>query len=288
MRHRTKMKFSRLIVDGKIILVVEENREFVSVADLLNEDRKSVDLPNVFERVTQIREELKKGNHSHLDLKKFSYAPAVGKPGKIICVGLNYRSHVEETERKIPEHPVLFSKYSDALAGHLDYINIPGKGLKVDYEGELGVMIGKTARDVNEDFKEYIFGYFIGNDISSRELQYRTTQYLLGKSLEGFYPNGPSIVTSDEVQGPQKLWIKTVVNGEVRQNSNTSNMIFSVEKLVSYISHYFTLYPGDVISTGTPDGVVLGMKDKDKHWLKAGDTVEVSIEGLGTLKNTFK
>lgn len=282
------MKFSRLIVDGKIILVVEENREFVSVADLLNEDRKSVDLPNVFERVTQIREELKKGNHSHLDLKKFSYAPAVGKPGKIICVGLNYRSHVEETERKIPEHPVLFSKYSDALAGHLDYINIPGKGLKVDYEGELGVMIGKTARDVNEDFKEYIFGYFIGNDISSRELQYRTTQYLLGKSLEGFYPNGPSIVTSDEVQGPQKLWIKTVVNGEVRQNSNTSNMIFSVEKLVSYISHYFTLYPGDVISTGTPDGVVLGMKDKDKHWLKAGDTVEVSIEGLGTLKNTFK
>ena len=282
------MKFSRLIVDGKIILVVEENREFVSVADLLNEDRKSVDLPNVFERVTQIREELKKGNHSHLGLKKFSYAPAVGKPGKIICVGLNYRSHVEETERKIPEHPVLFSKYSDALAGHLDYINIPGKELKVDYEGELGVMIGKTARDVNEDFKEYIFGYFIGNDISSRELQYRTTQYLLGKSLEGFYPNGPSIVTSDEVQGPQKLWIKTVVNGEVRQNSNTSNMIFSVEKLVSYISHYFTLYPGDVISTGTPDGVVLGMKDKDKHWLKAGDTVEVSIEGLGTLKNTFK
>ena len=282
------MKFSRLIVDGKIILVVEENREFVSVADLLNEDRKSVDLPNVFERVTQIREELKKGNHSHLGLKKFSYAPAVGKPGKIICVGLNYRSHVEETERKIPEHPVLFSKYSDALAGHLDYINIPGKELKVDYEGELGVMIGKTARDVNKNFKEYIFGYFIGNDISSRELQYRTTQYLLGKSLEGFYPNGPSVVTGDDIKDPQNLRIKTIVNGEVRQNSNTNNMIFSVEKLVSYISHYFTLYPGDVISTGTPDGVVLGMKDKDKHWLKAGDTVEVSIEGLGTLKNTFK
>lgn len=282
------MKFSRLIVDGKIILVVEENGEFVSVADLLSEDRKSVDLPNVFERVTQIREELKKGNHSHLDLKKFSYAPAVGKPGKIICVGLNYRSHVEETERKIPEHPVLFSKYSDALAGHLDYINIPGKGLKVDYEGELGVMIGKTARDVETDFNKYIFGYFIGNDISSRELQYRTSQYLLGKSLSGFYPNGPSIVTSDEVQDPQKLWIKTVVNGEVRQDSNTNNMIFSVEGLVSYISHYLTLYPGDIISTGTPDGVVLGMKDKDSYWLKAGDTVEVSIEGLGTLKSTFK
>ncbi len=282
------MRFSRLRIDGKILLVVEEKGEFVPVADLLREDRNSIDLINVFDRVTKIREELKKGNHSHLGVKKFDYAPVVGKPGKIICVGLNYRSHIEETEKKIPEHPVLFSKFSDALAGHLENINIPELGLKMDYEGELGVMIGKTARDVKEDFKEYIFGYFIGNDISSRELQYRTTQYLLGKSLEGFYPNGPSVVTGDEIKDPQNLRIETIVNGEVRQNSNTSNMIFSVEKLVSYISHYFTLYPGDVISTGTPDGVVLGMKDKDKHWLKAGDTVEVSIEGLGTLKSTFK
>ncbi len=281
------MKFSRLKIEGRVVLVVEENGGYVRLRELLKEGGDTLDLNNLFDRLGEIRERLKKGDFSQLDHKVLGYAPVVGNPGKIICVGLNYRSHVEETEKKVPEHPVIFSKYSDSLAGHLDSIRIPGPGLKVDYEGELGVMIGRTARNVDRDFEKYIFGYFVGNDVSSRELQYRTSQYLLGKSLEGFYPNGPVLVTADEIGNPQNLEIKTTVNGEVRQNSNTSNMIFTVKELISYISRYLTLYPGDVISTGTPEGVVLGMKDKEKYWLKPGDRVEVSIEGIGTLKNTF-
>ena len=230
---------------------------------------------------------MKKGEYSYIAAKGRDYAPAVGVPGKIICIGLNYRSHIAETEKKVPDNPVIFSKYPNSLAGHMESIRIPEPGLKVDYEGELGVIIGRKARNVGDDFNRYIFGYFIGNDVSSRELQYRTSQYLLGKTLDGFYPNGPSIVTRDEIPDPQDLWIRTVVNGSLRQDSSTSNMIFSIGKLISYISSYLTLEPGDIISTGTPDGVVLGMKDKENNWLKPGDSVEVSIEGLGTLKNSF-
>jgi len=281
------MKFSRLILDEKTILALEEEGRYVSVDDLLKRDRGSTDLSYTFDHSGLIEEQMKKGNYSFLDVKNPGFAPAVANPGKIICVGLNYKSHVEETEKKIPEHPVLFSKYSNSLAGHLENIRIDGPGLKVDYEGELGVIIGKTARNVGKDFDKYIFGYFIGNDISSRELQYRTSQYLLGKTLDGFYPNGPSVVTKDEIASPQNLWIKTRVNGEVRQDSNTSNMIFSIGRLISYISTFLTLEPGDIISTGTPEGVVLGMKDKENNWLRPGDTVEVSIEGLGSLQNKF-
>ncbi|MCL5874701.1 MAG: fumarylacetoacetate hydrolase family protein [Candidatus Thermoplasmatota archaeon] len=268
-------------------LAVEVEGKYVSVAELLNKQENETDLADVFAQVSLIKTELKRGNYSYLDVDHSSFAPAVGNPEKIICVGLNYGSHILETEKKVPDNPVLFSKYSNSLAGHLDNIKISNPDLKVDYEGELGIIIGKTARNVGDDFDKYVFGYFIGNDVSARELQYRTSQYLLGKTLDGFYPNGPSIVTKEEIPDPQNMWIKTKVNGEVRQDSNTKNMIFSIGKLISYISEYLTLKPGDIISTGTPEGVVMGMKDKEKHWLKPGDTVEVSIEGLGTLKNRF-
>ena len=281
------MRFFRLKAGRKVSLAVEVEGKYVSVAELLNKQENETDLADVFAQVSQIKTELKKGNYSYLDVDHSSFAPAVGNPEKIICVGLNYRSHVLETEKKVPDNPVLFSKYSNTLAGHLDNIKISNPDLKVDYEGELGIIIGKTARNVGDDFDKYVFGYFIGNDVSARELQYRTSQYLLGKTLDGFYPNGPSIVTKEEIPDPQNMWIKTKVNGEVRQDSNTKNMIFSIGKLISYISEYLTLKPGDIISTGTPEGVVMGMKDKEKHWLKPGDTVEVSIEGLGTLKNRF-
>lgn len=281
------MKLSRLIVEGKVVLSIESEGGYISVAELLKEDSEKLDLHTIFDRMEEIKREVKKGNYSLMEKGSYKFASAVGNPEKIICIGLNYKSHIEETEKKVPEYPVLFSKYSNSLAGHLDVVSIPSPGLKVDYEGELGVMIGKTAKNVGKEFEKYIFGYFIGNDISARELQYRTSQYLLGKTLDGFYPNGPSIVTRDEIEDPQDLWIKTKVNGEIRQDSNTGNMIFPIGKLVSYISSYITLKPGDIISTGTPEGVVLGMKDKDNHWLKPGDSVEVAIEGLGTLKNTF-
>ena len=281
------MRFFRLKVGSKVTLAVEIEGKYVSVAELLNKQENETDLTDVFAQVSRIKEELKKGNYSYLESKNFGFAPVVGNPGKIICVGLNYLSHIEETGKKKPEYPVLFSKYSNSLAGHLDEIKVLGSDLKVDYEGELGVIIGRPAKDVGSDFEKYIFGYFIGNDVSSRELQFRTSQYLLGKTLDGFYPNGPSIVTRDEIEDPQNLWIKTMVNGSTRQDSNTANMIFSVGKLISYISRYLTLEAGDVISTGTPEGVILGMEDKEDHWLKPGDTVDVSIQGLGTLKNTF-
>ncbi len=281
------MRFFRLKAGRKVSLAVEVEGKYVSVAELLNKQENETDLADVFAQVSLIKTELKKGNYSYLDVDHSSFAPAVGNPEKIICVGLNYGSHILETEKKVPDNPVLFSKYSNSLAGHLDNIKISNPDLKVDYEGELGIIIGKTARNVGDDFDKYVFGYFIGNDVSARELQYRTSQYLLGKTLDGFYPNGPSIVTKEEIPDPQNMWIKTKVNGEVRQDSNTKNMIFSIGKLISYISEYLTLKPGDIISTGTPEGVVMGMKDKEKHWLKPGDTVEVSIEGLGTLKNRF-
>jgi 2-keto-4-pentenoate hydratase/2-oxohepta-3-ene-1,7-dioic acid hydratase in catechol pathway len=281
------MKFLRFKNNGGVLLALEVDGDYISVAELLGKKDGTVDLKDVFGRESEIEAELKKGEYSYIAAKGRDYAPAVGVPGKIICIGLNYRSHIAETEKKVPDNPVIFSKYPNSLAGHMESIRIPEPGLKVDYEGELGVIIGRTARNVGDDFNRYIFGYFIGNDVSSRELQYRTSQYLLGKTLDGFYPNGPSIVTRDEIPDPQDLWIRTVVNGSLRQDSSTSNMIFSIGKLISYISSYLTLEPGDIISTGTPDGVVLGMKDKEDNWLKPRDSVEVSIEGLGTLKNSF-
>ena len=219
---------------------------------------------------------------------KISFAPVVLQPQKIICVGLNYRSHVEETRDKIPESPVLFSKYSNSLAGSGDIITIPKETKQLDYEGELGIVIGKKGSNIIEsDALDHVFGYFIGNDISARDLQFRTSQWLLGKTGDGFYPCGPFITTADEIRDPQKLSIRTELNGELRQDSDTSYMIFSCSYLISYISRFMTLYPGDIISTGTPEGVILGMPEDRRVWIRSGDRVSIEIEGLGMLENTF-
>ncbi len=219
---------------------------------------------------------------------KVTFAPVVMQPQKIICVGLNYRSHVAETKDKIPDTPVLFSKYANSLAGSGDAIPIPHETKQLDYEGELGIVIGKKGSNIREsDAFDHVFGYFIGNDVSARDLQFRTSQWLLGKSGDGFYPCGPFITTADEVSDPQKLSIKTELNGELRQDSDTSYMIFSCSYLISYISRFMTLYPGDMISTGTPEGVILGMPEDRRVWIKSGDRVSIEIEGLGRLENTF-
>jgi 2-keto-4-pentenoate hydratase/2-oxohepta-3-ene-1,7-dioic acid hydratase in catechol pathway len=281
------LRFYRFISEKGIELAVEEDGNFISISKLLGKKSGELDLNDIIDNTAIIRDALKKKNYSYLDIEKPRYAPVVGKPQKIICVGLNYLSHIEETERKIPEFPVLFSKFNNSLTGHLEKIKLSGTDLNVDYEGELGFMISRKAYRVTNDFERYIFGYFIGNDLSARNLQYRTSQYLLGKTLDGFYPNGPFLATSDEIGDPQALNIVTKVNGTVRQNSNTSNMIFSINRLISYITSYLPLEAGDIISTGTPEGVIMGMKDSEKKWLSAGDEVEVTIEGLGTLKNSF-
>ncbi|MFZ4453081.1 fumarylacetoacetate hydrolase family protein [Salibacterium aidingense] len=219
---------------------------------------------------------------------EMEWGPVVPHPHKIICVGLNYRRHADETGAAYPETPILFSKFDNTLTGHNSKVPVPNETQKLDYEVELGIVIGEEAKNVSEtEALNYVYGYCTTNDLSARDLQLKTPQWLLGKSCDGFSPIGPYLVTADEVGDPQNLNVKTTVNGEVRQDSNTSDMIFSCQEIVSYISRHMTLVPGDIILTGTPEGVILGMPEKDQKWLQAGDQVTVEIEKLGTLTTTF-
>lgn len=217
------------------------------------------------------------------------YGPAVPSPGKIICVGLNYKKHAEESNMPLPDYPILFNKYNNTIAATNEVITLPFNSKENDYEAELAIVIGKQAKNVTKDEAlDYVFGYCNSNDLSSRDLQFRTHQWLLGKSCDGFCPIGPYIVTSNEVGNPNQLTIKATVNEEVRQNSNTSDMIFKCDEIVSYISEYMTLNPGDIILTGTPEGVAFGYPEDQRVYLKDGDQVTIEIEKLGKLTNIFK
>ena len=212
--------------------------------------------------------------------------PCTPNPGKIICVGLNYRRHAAESGAAVPATPILFSKFNNSIAAPGEVVPLPSTAVEYDYEVELGLVMGKQTRDVAvADALDYVLGYCTANDLSARDLQMRTSQWLLGKTLDKFLPIGPYLVTADELGDPQGLALKTWVNGELRQNSNTADMIFSVAEVVSYASQYFTLEAGDVIITGTPEGVILGMAEK--KWLKAGDEVTVEVEKLGKLSNVL-
>jgi 2-keto-4-pentenoate hydratase/2-oxohepta-3-ene-1,7-dioic acid hydratase in catechol pathway len=213
-----------------------------------------------------------------------SFAPCVPHPGKIICIGLNYRRHAAESGMATPATPVLFSKFPNALAAHGEAVRLYPNAEQYDYEAELVIVIGRRARFVSEaEALGYVFGYCNGNDLSARDLQTRTSQWLLGKTPDKFMPIGPYLVSADQAGNAGSAGIRCWLNGELRQNSNTNDMVFSIEQLVSYISQYITLEPGDLISTGTPEGVILGMKEK--IWLKHGDRVEIEVEGLGKLSN---
>lgn len=216
-------------------------------------------------------------------------APVVTQPGRILCIGLNYRQHAKECNLPLPAAPVLFNKFSNALAAHGDCISLPSDYKEYDYEAELVIVMGKPARDVSKEHAlDYVFGYTCGNDLSTRDLQFaRGGQWLLSKTFDGFAPVGPCLVTADALD-PGRLNISSTVNGELRQNSNTSDMIFSPEEIISDLSHHFTLQPGDLIFTGTPQGVMQGYPADQKRWLKPGDSVEISIQGIGTLRNTFR
>ncbi|MED2937668.1 fumarylacetoacetate hydrolase family protein [Cytobacillus horneckiae] len=217
------------------------------------------------------------------------YGPAVPSPEKIICVGLNYKKHAEESNMPLPDYPILFNKYNNTIAATNEVITLPFNSKENDYEAELAIVIGKQAKNVTKDEAlDYVFGYCNSNDLSSRDLQFRTHQWLLGKSCDGFCPIGPYIVTSNEVGNPNQLTIKATVNEEVRQNSNTSDMIFKCDEIVSYISEHMTLNPGDIILTGTPEGVAFGYPENQRVYLKDGDQVTIEIEKLGKLTNIFK
>jgi 2-keto-4-pentenoate hydratase/2-oxohepta-3-ene-1,7-dioic acid hydratase in catechol pathway len=218
-------------------------------------------------------------------IDKASFGPAVTSPEKIVCIGLNYRKHAAETGNPVPKEPILFNKFNTALNHHGGTIAVSEEDAKAfDYEAELVIVIGRQARSVSEaDAPNYIFGYATGNDFTARDLQRRSTQWMLGKTLDGSGPVGPWLVTSDLADG-DNLKIECKVNGEVRQSSNTSDMVFNCKQLVSYISKYMTLKPGDIIFTGTPEGVISGYPKDKQVWLKAGDRVVTSIEKLGDLE----
>ena len=206
----------------------------------------------------------------------------VGNIGKFLCIGLNYSDHAAETGAAIPKHPILFFKANSAIVGPNDDVVMPRGSTQTDWEVELGVVIGKTAKYVTkEDALDHVAGYCIVNDVSERHFQANLTgQWTKGKSCDTFGPTGPWLVTRDEVADPQNLAMRLDVNGKRMQTGNTARMIFSVAEIIEHLSQLFTLHPGDVISTGTPPGVGLGIKP-EPVFLKAGDVMELEIEGLG-------
>jgi 2-keto-4-pentenoate hydratase/2-oxohepta-3-ene-1,7-dioic acid hydratase in catechol pathway len=225
-------------------------------------------------------------NQDYLTEAELKLGPCIPEPGKIICVGLNYRKHAIESNMPIPQFPILFNKFENSIASHLEDVTLPPDAEQIDYEAELAIIIGTTAKNVSEDEAlDYVYGYCNANDLSARDLQFRTNQWLLGKCLDGFNPIGPYLVTSEEVGNPNDLRIQAVVNGELRQNSNTADMIFNCKEIISYVTKYMTLKPGDLILTGTPEGVVFGYPMDKQIWLKSGDVVSIEIEKLGTLTN---
>lgn len=211
----------------------------------------------------------------------------VPRPGKVVCVGRNYAEHAAETGSAVPERPELFAMWANAVIGPGEPIVHPEITSMLDYEGELVVVIGRTARGVDEARAlDHVLGYTCGNDVSARDLQFGDTQWIRGKALDTFAPTGPCIVTTDEIPDPQALRIRTEVNGEVRQDDTTANMIFPVTRILAFITEAITLDPGDIVFTGTPPGVGVGMQPP--QLLARGDVVRVTIDGIGTLENPVR
>lgn len=253
-------------------------------------------LPSSVKEILALGAEGRAGVQAAIEKGTTSYDPAsarllapVPDPQKIICIGLNYRDHAEETGAAIPSEPVLFSKYPSALIGHGEPIILPAVSNEVDYEAELVVVIGRRGRLIpSETAMEHVGGYAVGHDVSARDwqLQKPAKQWMAGKTFDTFAPVGPELVTADEIADPHKLGVRLRLNGQTMQNSNTEQLIFRIEQVVSYVSAIMTLEPGDLIFTGTPPGV--GMARKPPVWLQPGDQVEVEIDGLGVLRNPVR
>ena len=221
---------------------------------------------------------------STVDASSVKILAPIPRPNKVICVGLNYRDHAKESNMEIPKVPTIFNKFASSVIGPGDKVILPAKSEKPDYEAEFAFVIGKGGRYIKaQDWRQHIFGYTIINDVSARDFQMATTQWLMGKTFDTFCPMGPYITTADEVPDPHDLDIKMTINGEVLQNSNTRELIFRIPELIEYLSSVFTLEPGDIVSTGTPAGVGLG--HKPPRWLKPGDSMTVSVDKLGELTN---
>jgi 2-keto-4-pentenoate hydratase/2-oxohepta-3-ene-1,7-dioic acid hydratase in catechol pathway len=223
-----------------------------------------------------------------LPLSEVQLAPPVPDPPKILCIGLNYLDHAEETKQEAPATPIVFAKFRTSLIADGDAIELPPSNPDmVDWEGELAVVIGRRARRVAEaEALDYVAGYMPFNDVSGRDLQIASPQWTMGKGFDTSGPCGPALVLADEVTDPQSLQLRTVLNGEIVQEASTARMIFGVAHLIAYLSSLITLEVGDIIATGTPSGV--GFSREPKRFLRPGDQIEVEIEGLGRLSNTVK
>ena len=274
------MKILRFRKDNEIKPgVLNNNKEIIDVSSIINDwDRNTLIHKNI--------EKIKNYNLSELPVidKNYSLAPCVGNSGKFVCVGLNYVDHAKEVKIesiKNTEGPTIFMKATSSIVGPNDNIEIPKNSIKTDWEVELGIVIGKKGKDIKEsEAINYILGYCIINDISERSFQLETSgQWVKGKSSDTFGPIGPYIATKDEIRNPNNLKIWLEVNSKIMQNSSTKKMIYNVFFIVSYISKYMSLHPGDIISTGTPPGVGMGMNPQ--RYLKSGDKMRLGIEGLG-------
>jgi 2-keto-4-pentenoate hydratase/2-oxohepta-3-ene-1,7-dioic acid hydratase in catechol pathway len=276
-------------VDGKIANITKAGATFnmpapLDMDDLLQNGRAA----EVSEIVKRVREQQ---GFEFLDPADVSFAPLVTRPRKIICVGFNYQEHAAETGTPIPKAPPLFSKFGNALNHHNGTVELPTPVDKeFDYDTELVIVFGEQCRNVSEDDAlNVVAGYTVGNDISARGLQNITSQFMAGKMSDGFAPLGPWLVTRDRIANPNDLRLQTWLNGEIRQDSNTRDMIFDCRKIIRYVTSIMTVEPGDILFTGTPPGVIWGQKvpREERQWLKAGDKVVSSIEGIGELTVHF-
>jgi 2-keto-4-pentenoate hydratase/2-oxohepta-3-ene-1,7-dioic acid hydratase in catechol pathway len=280
---RAGIVFGSDVFDVDKLLVTSGGERAETVKQVLR--RLGNDLPALSSRLSRAAASNSEARVGYIDDVRLG--PVVPDPEKVLCIGLNYRDHVAETGRADPKAPDVFAKFASTLIGPRDAIDCTGITSNLDFEGELAIVIGRPCRNViSEDALSYIAGCMILNDITARDLQYKGTQWLAGKAVDSSTPCGPMLVTLDELGDPQDLDIATRVNGVVLQSSNTSRMIFSIPKIVSYISYFLALNPGDIIATGTPEGI--GSKRTPPVWLKTGDTVEVEIEKLGCLSNLIR
>ena len=284
-------KFMTYIKEEKTCIGAVRGDEIIDISDLFNNPKDLLPLVQAGEAgVQKSAQALLEGNRKRIKLKDVKLCAPIKTPAKIVAIGLNYIDHCHESGLAVPEKPVVFTKHTNTITGPNDDVCWRTEiTTEVDYEVELGVIIGKKSSRVSrEDALEHVFGYSVVNDVSARDLQLGggAGQWDLGKSLDTFCPWGPVIVTRDEIPDPQNIDVRLRLNGEIRQESNTRNMIFSVANLVSYLSQYMTLIPGDLIATGTPPGVGMGMDPKS--YMTDGDICETEIDGIGTLRNKMR
>ncbi|WEK07739.1 MAG: fumarylacetoacetate hydrolase family protein [Candidatus Pseudomonas colombiensis] len=279
------MKFASFIVQGRSTYGVVDGDQIIDLEALkptLGSDLKqAIANPHLSELSSEVLAGLPR-----IALAQVTFLPVIPNPGKVLCIGINYATHVRETGREMPIYPMIFTRFADSQTAHLQPIVRPTASHKLDFEGELAVVIGKPARHVKQaDALEYVAGYACYNDGSVRDWQKHTIQFVPGKNFPNTGGFGPWLVTRDEIADPQDLQLTTRLNGEVMQHTSTSDMIFDVRQLIEYCSTFTELAPGDVIVSGTTGGV--GAFREPPLWMKPGDTVEVEISRIGTLRNSI-